>query len=121
MDGLNTLDGFIEAHVARGGLRNSNAFVEEPGFASLYVRMGRRYIRGEMHPCVLDIANVEASAPGAGTFSRLVERLLGRGLTLYVESVLNARFAAKLLRMGFSEVPGLQGAPSFYLIPSVGR
>lgn len=114
---LPTLDQFIAARLASGRRWPNNSYVLESGFASLYVRMGPRYIRGEEHPCVLDIANVTAERPGAGAFSRLAERLLHRGLTLYVENVLNDRFAAKLRRMGFNELPGLQGSPCFYLVP----
>ena len=97
---LQTLDDFIKEHQAKQRF-SSNAYVRSPGFRSLYVRMGSRYINGTKHLCVLDIANVTAKKPGNGAFSKLVEDIHHRGITLYVENVLNERFAAKLLRMGF--------------------
>ena len=92
---LSTLDEFLTKR------RFSNAYVREPGFRHLYVRISRRYFNGVLHEGVLDLANIEARKPGAGAFTRLVERLHTRGLTLYVECVLQDRFAQKLLRMGF--------------------
>jgi hypothetical protein len=112
---LETLDQFITRTLQRKF--PSNAYVNEPGFRDLYVRMSRRLLEGRMLYPVLDIANVEAEIPGNGAFTSLVERLLKQGHILYVESVLNKRFAAKLLRMGFIQVT-FNVAPSFYKEPN---
>ncbi len=94
---------------------NSNAYVRAQGFSSLYVRMGRRYLCNVMHSNVLDIANIEATNPGNGAFTRLAEDLHRRGINLYVECVLNERFCSKLLRMGFTQRENCL-PPSFYLL-----
>lgn len=103
-------------HKAKQRGASSNAYVRSQGFKSLYVRMGKRYLDGKTHDNVLDIANVTASKPGNGAFTRLVEELHARGIPIYVESVLNDRFALKLPRMGFTVRDGLQ-PPCFYLFP----
>ena len=94
----------------------ANAYVKEPGFSSLYVRIAKRYIDGEMQTTI-DLANMTASRPGKGAFTKLVERLRAQyGLIIYVECVLNPRFEAKLVRMGF--VQHTQHDPSsYYLLP----
>lgn len=112
---LQTLDKFMAQHQLKQDGANSNAYVRAQGFASLYVRMGRRHLDRVTYSNVLDIANVTASNPGNGAFTRLAEELHGRGITLYVESVLNERFCAKLLRMGFTQREGCL-PPSFYLL-----
>jgi hypothetical protein len=120
-----TLDQFILTHMEQKPSRWSgwprNAYVRAAGFSALYVRMGPRVLAGVTHPLVLDIANVVANKPGNGAFTCLVEALHQRGITLYVENVLNARFAKMLPRLGFTQVdstsridPSL--CPSFYLI-----
>jgi hypothetical protein len=93
---LPTLDAFL----AREGFP-TNSFVQEPGFKLLYVRKNRRFLNGKVRK-VIDIARVEAEAEGAGTFTRLCERLLARGLPVYVECVETDRFEKGLLRLGFS-------------------
>jgi hypothetical protein len=113
---LQTLDQFINTHQQKPQGRHSNAYVRVAGFSALYVRMGPRYLCGTVHPCVLDIANVTARRPGNGAFTCLAEDLRRRGLTLYVESVLNERFAKMLPRLGFTQVPGCVGSPSFFLL-----
>jgi hypothetical protein len=78
-----------------------NSFVDEPEFRELYVRRALRFLGGKVYE-VLDIARIEAKVPGSGSFARLADRLLGQGLNLYVESVLNPRFERKLLELGFT-------------------
>lgn len=108
-----SLDEFIRKHNDEHFPKN--AFVTEPGFSELYVRIGSRFIENSLRKRVLDIARITAEKPGSGRFTQLVSRLQRMGFTLYVECVLNPRFADKLLRMGFTEVP-LQDSKSFYLL-----
>lgn len=103
-----TLDAFITER------KSANAYVDEPGFDSLYVRMSVRFFNGVRYEDVLDLANITAERPGDGAFTRLVERLHTQGLTLYVECVTRQRFAKKLLRMGF--LPANSSPDCFYML-----
>lgn len=88
---LPTLEKFLESS-------DRNAWVTHEGFSELYVRRTQR--KGFV---TIDLANFSALEPGKGAFTALVKHLRKRypGLAIYVESVLNARFDAKLVRMGF--------------------
>jgi len=110
---LPKLDDFIAQH--RGG-RQGNAYVREPGFLSLYVRMGPRYLNGVKYDQVLDLANMLVKNKGRGTFTRLADRLLRSGLILYVESVQTQAFADKLLRDGWIPEKN-RFPPSFFKFP----
>ena len=90
-----------------------NAHVKEKGFETLYLRKGDRYLpalvpstanRGiEKVSLVLDIASVSANHPGSGAFSALLLRIKTDYpfYTIYVENVLQTRFADYLIRKGF--------------------
>jgi hypothetical protein len=94
-----------------------NAWVIEPGFAELYIRVSWRPFENKMVQ-VIDLANITASKPGNGAFTKLVAKLRKTypELGIYVESVLNSRFDAKLLKMGFVE---RQNSPhNYYLLPT---
>lgn len=110
-----TLDEFIKEHHNRAW--PVNAYVEAKGFDSFYIRYGDRYVNGEKHKHVLDIANIVASKPGSGVFTVLVERLRREypDISLYVENALDPRFGAKLARMGFLRV-GEQHPFSYFLV-----
>ncbi len=99
------------------------SYVTHPGFSSLYVHVGSKYINYILTPRVVTFANVRATQPGAGVFSELVVNLHGgswrAGFAVYVECVHNERFAAKLERMGFRHQPDIQGAPSLYLLTNM--
>lgn len=117
------LDSFIKKHTPTFHFPN-NAYVKEPGFKTLYVRVTRRYILGKVAHPVLDIAYVEAIKPGNGTFTGLVKKLQGKypDLNIFVESVLNKRFRSKLLSLGFKNADdeGSSGeihSPSYWLPP----
>lgn len=115
-DELPTLDQFIER--ARKNRFLNNAFVSEPGFSELYVRVGKRSFP-ETNWClqdVLEIGRVTAAHPGRGCFTRLAERLLAQGHVLFVECVLNPRFSRKLRELGFTQARN-EGAPCFYKFP----
>ena len=106
-----TLDAFITHALTK---RPTNSYVKEPGFSSLYVRVAKRYIEGKMQTTI-DLANMTASRPGNGAFTRLVERLrIQYDLIIYVECVLNPRLPAKLERMGFVQH---NDSDSYYLLP----
>ena len=103
-----TLDAFIQSRLD-GKLFPRNAYVTEPGFSSLYVRLSERYIDGRVQHPVLDLANLSAKKPGNGSFKKLIARLRTDRpeLGLFVECVQTERFAQGLLKMGFRDV-GLQ-------------
>ena len=91
----------------------TNSYLEEPGFSSLYVRKGPIGISldGVFYQCydTLTIASVAAKEPGNGTFTRFVERLVKKGLAVFVENTHNKRLQGKLLKLGFTRVDGNQG------------
>jgi hypothetical protein len=111
---LPTLDQFIQQHIDQRR-QHSNSHVRKRGFLTLYVRLGPRYIQGKLVPLVLDIATVVARPPGKRHFTTLVKELQERGFSLYVESVVNPRFARMLPRLGFVRVTPEHDAPSFFL------
>jgi len=108
--------GTLEEFLVDPHRRPPNAYVRHNGFRRLYVRWSQRSLGGTVYKSILDIANIEATKPGKGAFTKLVEDLHARNISLYVESVMNTRFEAKLLRMGFTQRPEQLGAPSFYLL-----
>jgi hypothetical protein len=109
-----TLDEFL----SQGEGRPRNAYVREPGFEKLYVRIGHRYLQGKRR-VTLDIANVVAEKPGSGVFTRLVERLNKEypNVGIFVESVLNTRFHNKLYELGFYFVGPIPEQPDFFKPP----
>ena len=97
---------------------DKNAYVRYPGFSSLYVRYTQRYIEGVYRFPVLDLASLEVSDRGKGTFTKLLTHLrtVYPHLWLYVECVNNPRFAKKLPSLGFTRSDdGL--SPCFYMAP----
>jgi hypothetical protein len=107
------LDEFI-AKALNNGMRN--AYVDEPGFDTLYVRVATRFLDGQRMRTI-DLATIGASVPGGGAFTRLVTRLRDQypTMTIFVESVQTDRFATKLRAMGFVEREWEPG--NFYLLP----
>lgn len=93
----------------------NNSYVNEPGFRELYVRKGRRLLGSGWVSPVVDLARIEAEKPGSGAFTRLAARLRRAGYAVYVESVINSRFAEKLLAKGWIRI-GSSECPSFYLL-----
>lgn len=92
------------------------AWLDEPGFDRLYVRVTRRFIDGKWMPSI-DLANIKATNPGNGTFTKLIERLNKQytKYAIYIESVTNPRFSVKLLEMGFIEMKYIPY--SYYILP----
>lgn len=113
-----TLDQFIETRRDERVFPR-NAYVKEPGFKDLYVRFNRRFVDGEVHNPVLDIANAEAKSPGSGAATTLVARLRAQypEMGLFAENVSNTRFCSKLKAMGFKQLGSYVAAPSFWLPP----
>lgn len=115
-----TLDEFL----SRTTLPN-NSYVKEKGFKDLYIRRSKRMV-GHTLLNAVDIANVSASRPGNGAFTSLVTKL-GRDypyLVIYVENVLNPRFANKLVSdLGFVEDPrsSHEIAKCYYRVPELLR
>ena len=100
-----TLDEFIE----REGYFMDHSYVSEKGFSSLYVRKGPKFINinGKMgrFENVFQLASINASKPGSGAFTRLIAKLEEKWIgPIFIESVLEARFATALLRIGFLPV-----------------
>lgn len=100
--------------------RVRNVYVSEPGWLSLYVRKGTRSVGGMLTERVLDLANIEATVKGKGTFLGLLVRIRKKypKYTIFVECVLVPRFADYLVKRGFTRVfEEMEGPPSFYLHP----
>lgn len=89
-------------------------YVREPGFKPVYVRVGAQFIEGQFVPNTVTIANIVATRLGKGAFTKLSARLHDAGHNVYVECVQNPRFAEKLRRLGYREIPS-RGCPSFFL------
>lgn len=111
-----TLDEFISW---QGSRRPKNAYVRFPGFNFIYARCNKRYLRNELVGPVFDIANIEATRPGKGAFTKLFEHLRKDypEMWIFVECVANERFAKKLLKMGFTQCTN-DILPSFYMAPA---
>lgn len=77
--------------------------IEHPEFNTLYVRHASHVLNDKIVE-TFDIANVCATTPGSGAFKRLIEHLtlLKIGKPLYVESVMNKRFADWLVKNDFT-------------------
>jgi hypothetical protein len=118
-----TLDEFIQASLLRFATnRHSRAHVDEPGFETLYVRLGRRVLMGIVRQPVLDIATVtvDEAQRGRGRFTKLIDRVrdMYPALHLYVENAMEPRFQKHLERYGFTIVePRLD--PPCYFLPAV--
>jgi len=89
-----------------------SADLTEPGWSRLYCRKGPRFLAlpGCEHGWIdnlLQLANLTARKPGSGTFKKLlgkIERELR--CNIFVENVLNPRFAEGLVRLGFIQLDG---------------
>jgi hypothetical protein len=113
--GLPTLEEFLKDATKRGAWP-ARGYVREEGFKDLYVRYVTHYI-GRRKRKMLDLANMNASRPGRGAFTALMRKLvlLYPHLSIYVECVLQERFAKTLVeRFGFKPVS--HDIRSFYLL-----
>jgi hypothetical protein len=107
---------FLESVVTR------NEFIAHPDFAELYLRKGTLVFRPAGGTVVLrvnravTITEVTARKKGQGAFGRLVEELVGDfDVAVLIECVLEERFAAHLLGLGFTRIDGEVDTPSFVI------
>jgi hypothetical protein len=111
---------FIQQSIHRKSPYNNNrAHLDQPGFSTLYVRYGERFIEGRRMKDFLDLASIEAVDPGRGAFKELVRTITENypRISLYVENVLLEQFRAGLLRLGFKRVPTSHPeSPCYYMI-----
>lgn len=108
-----TLDEFLsDKH------RMPNAYIKYAGFSALYVRKADIGVSldGKRYWCrrCFTIANVTASRPNRGSFSKLVKDLVDRGLAVYVENAHAEDLQEKLKHLGFAAVNSAHG-PNFLL------
>ncbi len=95
-----TLDEFVQ----RGpGFTGRSAWIKEPGFIGIYVRVGPRCINGERIK-VIALANFEVIDKGKGVFTRFVKKVEKYQLPIFIENVINPRFAEFLPSLGFVQV-----------------
>ncbi len=80
-----------------------HAWVEEPGFTNLYVRVGLRLVDGELTRRI-DLANFEVTNKGTGVFTRFITKIEKHNLPIFVENVLNDRLVNCLPKLGFVQV-----------------
>jgi hypothetical protein len=98
--------------------QKARAWVRERGFDGLYVRLTHRYLCGQrVHS--LDIANIHATVPGQGHFTRIIEMVRTNfpDLWIYLENVQDPRFCQGLERRGFRVSNANLTPPSYYLEP----
>ena len=112
--GVANMNMTLEKFIAEMGKRPWSLYVEFPGFSSLYVRRGPCFLNCGYLDGVVTIANATAEQPGKGSFSRLVNFIQSKGLSIYAENVLAENFIPKLERMGFKKV--VDKCPSCYFL-----
>jgi hypothetical protein len=100
-----TLDEFIQ----NTSFFPLNLYVKYEGFDNLYVRKNGVYvlISNQFYLCepVVRIANVTATNPGNGAFTKLVNHIVNDlNRAVYVENAHNPRFRKKLDKLGFISV-----------------
>jgi hypothetical protein len=105
---------FLESVVTR------HEFVTHPDFVELYLRKGTLVFRPEGGTATVrvnravTIARVIAREPGRGAFGRLIAELVrDYDVAVMVEVVLETRFAAHPIKLGFDRIEGDRDTPSF--------
>lgn len=114
MAGILSLPTLYDFWYSDGRLRNS--YVRHDGFTDMYVRKGPVWVDGSRVNGCLTIASVCATHPGEGAFTELVADLQSRGVSIYVECVLNPRFGPKLEKLGFKHVNQHLGPAKNYFL-----
>lgn len=118
-----TLFGRIETHISLEDViaKDLAAHVNYPGFSTLYLRHGSRYIGERRYHNILDIATVEAIDKGKGTFTSFIQELRRTypDMGIYVECVINSRLGELLQRLGFriKKADHPHAPSSFYWLP----
>jgi hypothetical protein len=107
---------FLESVVTR------HEFVKHPDFVALYLRKGTLVFRPVGGTATIrvnravTIASVEAREKGRGAFGRLVAGLVREyDVAVMVECVLETRFAAHLIKLGFDRIEGDCDTPNFVI------
>lgn len=79
-----------------------NQWVRE-GHASVYLRRSHRLVEGRMLP-FLDLGSIEVDEEerGKGELHRVLERMIGTGMNIYVERILSPEVEHVCLKMGFT-------------------
>ena len=80
------------------------SWLYEPGFFALYVRVGPWPIMGKVHDKVIQLASFEVEDKGKGVFTRFAKKIESYGLPIFIENVLNERFAKYLPKIGFTKI-----------------
>jgi len=102
-----TLDEFLKSPI-------KNSDLDIPGFDRFYARKGPYYVDGKIYPKVLQLANITATNPGQGEFSKLTEQLKKLNMPIIIESIQNPRFPRKLEELGFKQVNKNSGLHYFW-------
>lgn len=110
MDLIKKISALVSLRLGRAWFKDSDMKV--------YVRVGRRMIEGSIRETI-DIATIEVFKPGQGTFTRFLEQVeelaaAGPIHTIYVENVLESRFAEFFRKRGYSVSPYAGETPCFY-------
>jgi hypothetical protein len=86
----------------------NNSYIDHDEFDDLYIRKGNIIVnlKGELYECqnVITIANIHATKPGTGAFTRFTKSLIDRGYAIYVECVQNGKFAKGLEKHGYVRI-----------------
>ncbi len=84
----------------------SKTWIHLPQFKSCCVKFIPRLIDNELKDNVITIAYIEAEEKGNGAFSSFAEYFQKEypHLILYMECVINPRFASKLEQLGFHKI-----------------
>jgi len=85
-----------------------NQWLKEPGI-QVYVR---KPLPGK--PYDIELATLNAKHPGKGACTRLLNRLEPK-LSIYIENVLEPRFAAYFERRGYQRINNAYGGPPCYI------
>ena len=117
-----TLDEFM-----RPDQRFKNQWLEHPEFSGLYVRKSRmiyfhkgdRRDKKNLSEKIIQLSNLAAKEPGKGAFTRLLAHIQETypDYVVYVENVLEDRFARHLKKIGFVEI----SLPLCYILEPKGK
>ena len=103
---------WLDFVASRDSLPRNSWFYLDNGL-EVYLRKGPRYVQGVLIPYTVCIANVVSRNPGRGIFTGFLNELLGLGVIVYVESVVNPRLARYLASNGFTQVDAAYGGRNF--------
>lgn len=119
MKNIRTLDQFIVDRNKDDSILAipKSEYVAFPGFRSLYVRYGPRYINGVKTHFVLTISNIEAEQKGNHVVDKLIEHIINSFEfvpIIYFENVLNENLCIRLEAREFEKY--LEDYPPSYIL-----